>query len=571
MLVELSIMRIALIENLHLKLNRGLNTFTGETGAGKSILLDAIGLLLGNRASSDLIRHGEENGIVEAMFQVDGIALEQVRTCLASFGHDLDGDQILLSRELHRSNRTLCRINGRMASVQMLRELGEMLVQQHGQHEHQGLLKNEEQLRLLDLYAHHDELIAQVKVAYDAWKEAQKQLLTVQMDEQERMRRIDMLSFQIEEITSASLKAGEEEQLREERGRLQYADRIGAAVQSALDILSGNDRGRGVIDLIASAQSEFAAALKYDESLDSPRTFMETAAVHVDEAARSLAKYLRDLEQDPTRLDFIENRLAELRGLQRKYGATVDDILNYVEKSSLELHDLQNHEEQVSQLELRVAGLLRELRVRSEKLHESRRKFGEQLAKQVEAVLHALNMPRAVFQVDVRIKETTSGEPNFGPSGYDSVTFLFSANKGESVKPLQKIASGGELSRTLLAIKSVLAQVDGIDTLIFDEIDTGVSGESTTKIAEQLRKLGQSRQVLCVTHSAQIAAAASSHFRIYKQERSQDTATHVDLLGRTERIAEIARLVGAVESDETAVLHAEALLDSFNLGREVSG
>jgi DNA repair protein RecN (Recombination protein N) len=563
MLVELSIQRIALIESLKLRLDKGLLVFTGETGAGKSILLDAIGLLLGNRASADFIRSGADSAMVEALFQCTGSTLEEVEKLLRDWGIESGEGSLVISRELHRSGRTVCRINGRIATVQMLRELGQYLVQQHGQHDQHGLLRPEEQLRLLDLYAHHEELREAVREIYTRWNDVRQKFQQAQMDEQERVRRLDMLNFQIDEIESAKLKVGEEEELKELRARLIHADRIRQSLQTAMMALEGGNRQAGVLELLATASQEVAAAQKFDQDLSEVADFIETAQVHVDEAVRTLSKQLSTIDLDPAQLEWIENRLAQIRGLERKYGATVEDVLAYLDRAKIERDALLRHEEQLAELESDLRILEGELLAASMKLHDSRVSKAEQLSKEVQTVLRELSMPSAMLEISVTRRDEESGRVPFSPLGIDTVTYLFSANKGEELKPLQKIASGGELSRTLLAFKSVLAEVDDMETLIFDEIDAGVSGTAAHRIAMRLRELGTHRQVLCVTHAPQIAAAAHEHFHIVKHERETDTTTHVSRLEKTGRIHEIARLVGSDLSDTTALHHAEALLLSF--------
>ncbi|MCF8563608.1 DNA repair protein RecN [Alicyclobacillus tolerans] len=565
MLLELSVRNVALIESIHLQLQPGFTVLTGETGAGKSILLDSIGLLLGNRASSEWIRHGQDKAVVEASIQLDGPARHRVLGLLEAWGLDLvDGDPLVISRELHRSGRTSCRINGRMATVQMLKELGEHLVQQHGQHDQQGLLKPEEQLRLLDLYGHHAPLLEQLRQQYHAWRSAVRRWKEAHVDEQERIRRIDMLNFQIDEIESAELQPGEEESLREQRKVLQFADKIAAALEEAVSALSGDDRNKGVTDLLVTASTEVAAAADYDSTLEEAKALVESAQVYADEANRILLKHLGKLERDPHRLEAVEDRLVQIRNLERKYGPTIEDILRYLQEASEERTKLQDHEHQLEQLYDEVKTMQRQLHQTSLELHERRQEAAQKLSASVQGVLQKLDMQSARLEISVTQRAPTdSGEVSYSESGLDAVSFLFSANRGEDPKPLQRIASGGELSRTLLAVKSVLAQVDDIETLIFDEIDTGVSGFAAQRIAEQLRHLAGSRQVLCVTHSPQIAAAAQSQYRIQKREEQSATVTEVQAVESEQRVGEIARLLGAGLSDETAIEHAKALLDSF--------
>jgi DNA repair protein RecN (Recombination protein N) len=560
-LLELSIQRIALIESLQLHLKRGFNVFTGETGAGKSILLDALGLLLGNRASADLIRYGCDSGYVEALFDVNDVTANHVIPWLSSWGIELDdGRQIIVSRELHRSGRNVCRVNGRMVTVQQLKELGGLLVQQHGQHDHQGLLKSEEQLQALDLYAEHADLLLQVQTLYQTWSETRKALRSSVVEDQERARRLDMLNYQIDEIEQARLTIGEEDGLREMRRRLQHADKILSALSSAVHVLQGADGHQGVLDMLGLAANEVSSALAYQPELEEAATLIEMSHVHADEAIRALHKSLDDVESDPERLQAVESRFAEVRHVERKYGPTVEAVLSYLDSAKAERDRLLHHEEQIAQLEVALREAESALEQASSQLHRKRSEAAKQMSLEVESVLKKLSMPNVSFQIVVQ-RRSVEGQPSsYTEKGDDTVQYWFSANKGEAPKTFQKIASGGELSRTLLGMKTVLAAVDELESLIFDEIDTGVSGIAAQAIADLMKQLAVHRQVLCVTHSAQIAASANAHFFIRKDEGTQSTQTVVETLDHAGKIREIARLLGSDVSDDTAVQHATALL-----------
>jgi DNA repair protein RecN (Recombination protein N) len=563
-LVELSISRLALIESLRLQFGEGFHVFTGETGAGKSIVLDAIGLLLGNRASVQWIRSGADDALVEALFFLPPDGAVDVKNRLREYGVEIEGEQLVVSRQLFQNGRTVCRVNGRFVTVQLLKDIGELLVQQHGQHDFQGLLKAEEQLRLLDLYGKHNALLEEVHRSYHSYQNAQEAMTKAQMDEQTRMRRLDMLTFQIDEIEAASLLTGEEEGLREERKRLQYVDKIAQATTLAIRYLEGPNEEAGALSLLTEAASEVASALVHDEQFREVSQLLDSAQVYADEALRALNKSFGKLDANPDRLSTLDDRLVVIRTLTRKYGPDIADVLEHYRQAQEEKNALLRHEEEAEKLQVAVQATLTLLTEQANVLHERRVKAAAQLSKDVVSVLHELNMPNAVFTIAVDLRSTSSGKPQIGPSGADSVTFQFAANKGEEPKSIHKIASGGELSRTLLAIKTVLAEVDQLDTLIFDEIDTGVSGATTLKIAEQLVKLGSVRQVLCVTHSAQIAAAGVRHYLIEKTEREVDTVTSATCLTDGERSVEIARLLGSDVADATALHHAQALLGRFH-------
>jgi DNA repair protein RecN (Recombination protein N) len=571
MLVTLSIHKIALIDELHLDFGPGLNVFTGETGAGKSILLDAIGLLLGNRSSVEMIRQEADSALVEATFRIHADILHAVRDRFETWGLDAPGEDVIISRTLHRSGRTVCRIDGRLASVQMLKELGGLFVQQHGQHENLDLLRAEAQLALLDIYAGHDSLLSEVKSAYETWRAQKRQLEEAQMDEQTRNQRLDMLRFQIDEIASAALKAGEEDELRTFRNRLQNTDKMMQGVTAALERLDGSDEGPGAATALAEAAAALASIQSFDETLADASTLLETASIHADEAARALADFMSGLEADPTSLNEVEERLQTIRSLERKYGPTIDSVLQYLSDIEFEYQALEQHEATVLERERQVKRASDRLAELSHTLHLRRVEAAAALSTKIEDILHHLSMPEAILKVDVSKRQTESPTHLYQANGADDVSFTFSANKGASPRPMAKIASGGELSRTMLAIKSVLAKLESLDTLIFDEIDAGVSGEAAARVAHQLAMLAQHQQVLCVTHAPQIAAAADLHFAIQKLTDESTTRTHVALLNAAGRVAEIARLVGSDSADETAQLHAKALMEGFRNRLHVSG
>ncbi|QQE76962.1 DNA repair protein RecN [Alicyclobacillus sp. SO9] len=560
MLVEISVSRIALIESMQLHLTSGLNVFTGETGAGKSILLDAIGLLMGNRGSTDLIRKGCDSAVVEGAFEVTGTAKRRTSALLQEWGIDTD-QPLVISRKLYKTGRTVCRINGSMATVHMLRELGIELIQQHGQHESQALLKPDEQLRLVDTFGGHEETRKSVLRAFEAWKTAKTNYDAAHLDEQERARRLDMLQFQMREIEDAHLVAGEEEELRQERDVLQHVEKISETLATVLHYLEGSDHS--AVQQLGQATHSLTGITGYDAEIHQASELLDTAQVHLDESVRGLSAVFHRLEADPSRLEDVENRLALIRTLQRKYGPTVKAVEEYYTQIKAEYEEYVNHEEKLAQLQEHVKECYTSLIELTGTLHKARVETASELTSSLKDILRGLQMPNAEFavQVDKRVSET--GAPEFGPTGFDNVLLLFSANKGLEAKPLQKIASGGELSRTMLALKSVLANRDDVDTLIFDEIDAGVSGAAAQSVAEQLLRLASHRQVLCVTHSPQIASAGTSHYRIAKHDEEETTVTDIEGLAGEGRIKEIARLLGSDVADETASVHAQAMLKSF--------
>ncbi|MCL6453212.1 MAG: DNA repair protein RecN [Alicyclobacillus sp.] len=557
MLVELSIQNIALIEHLQLQFGPGFVALTGETGAGKSIILDALGLLLGSRGSSDVIRHGADRALVDGVFRIDKGRAE-VHRILSEWGIELDEGQVVVSRELHTSGRTVCRVNGRIVTVQMLRDLGNHLVQRQGQHDYQGLLRSEDQMRMLDRFAGHDPLVARVESLYHAWQEARQTVSELTLDEQTRSRELDMLEFQIREIEQAQLTPDEEEPLLEERRKLQHLDRILQHLEAATRALDGAGPANGAVAALADAHREVSSAAAYVAELDEHLQLLETAQVHAEEAAQSLARYIHRLDVSPGRLEEIETRYALIRSLERKYGATVNDVLQFLAEARARREELLNVDTRKAAAEQRLQALAAELQGACEALHTSRAQAAVDLAARIEAVLRQLDIPNASFAIRVERRSETAG--GYGPHGFDSVQYLFSANRGEAQKPLNRIASGGELSRTLLALKSVLSEVDEVDTLVFDEIDTGVSGSAAVRIAEQLSALARNQQVLCVTHAAAIAARATEQWEVQKTDTADATTTTARRLDREERVLAVARLLGSEGADDTAVEHARALL-----------
>ncbi len=561
MIQHLSIRNLALIDKTELTFHSGFNVFTGETGAGKSILLDGIGLLLGHRGNTDLIRSGSDSALVEASFSLQDNSLQRIIRILSEWGFPED-NELLISREITRSARTICRVNGHLVTVQMLRNLGSELVQQHGQQEQQGLLKTEEQLHALDMFAAADAMVTETRQVFAKWRSCQQRLQAIHLDEQERVRRLDMLNFQISEIQQAQLRPGEEEQLREVKTRLAHAEKILRGVSMAHQYLAGDGQQPGVVDTLAQALREISVAAEYDPRLLETVQLLETAQVHADEAGRSLWEYLDEVEQDPSQQERTEARLAEIHQVQRKYGASTEDVLDYFERAKTERNQLLHMEEQTDLLTQELAKAQTELHDACRQLHDLRIAAAEQFARAVEDNLHKLDMPRARFKVAINTREDAQGHFVYSESGVDEVEFLFSATAGEEIKPLQRIASGGELSRTMLAIKAAMADSDDMETLIFDEIDSGVGGRAAEAIARQMITLGSSHQVLCVTHSAQIAAGASQHFQVNKVEEDNCTTTNIQVLNKSARIEEIARLLsGSV--DDTARRHAQSLLDRY--------
>lgn len=554
MLTELYVEHFVLIDALRLQFGQGLHVFTGETGAGKSLLLDATRLVLGGRANSSSIQRDAHHALVEAVFGIDEDSLSA--KLLHEWEMDVQEGVVVLSRTLYRTGRTTCRVNGRTVTVQMLKTLGDTLVEMQGQHESHALLTEKYQKTLLDLYGRHQTLCREVADVYHKWKEATQVLKEAQVSERERAQQMDMLRFQIDEIERANVEPGEEDKIRDERQRLVAYGKLRTHLDSAL--LALEDTTKGAIAQLGVAETEVAEIVRRVRASEDIVGMLNTARANAEEAAFTLSRFVSSMDADPERLERLEDRLAILRSLMRKYGPSVEDVLSHLAQSEDELKQLLDYDQFIESHQQEVATHKSAYMVKSEELFSARLAAAATLQNEVELRLQQLRMGDVRFSVAVSHDENVMSE-----DGSDKVEFLFSGNPGEPLHSMQKVASGGELSRTLLALKVVVADLEQIDTLIFDEIDTGVSGDAALRVAELLRSLGRNRQVLCVTHSAQVSAAGHKHFQISKAAVGERVRTEVISLDDTARTQEVGRLLGAGISDNTAFQHAKALLTSF--------
>jgi DNA repair protein RecN (Recombination protein N) len=554
LLTELYVEHFVLIESLRLHFGRGLHVFTGETGAGKSLLLDATRLALGGRSSLSSIQRGADHALVEAVFQVDESS--PARSQLDEWAIDCQDGVIVLTRVLYANGRSVCRINGRTVTVQMLKSVGNTLVEMQGQHESQTMLTGRYQRTLIDLYGQHQPLLAETATLYREWRSQLERLNQAQMSEQERARQLDMLKFQVEEIENAAVTPGEEEDLRAQRQRLMAYDRLKQHLDIVLSSLE--DGSFGALSQLTVAEREVDEIVNQNAELADVGKMIQNARVNVEEAAFTLNKFAAHIEADPNRLEYIDNRLVLLKSLTRKYGPTTADVVQHLEQSKQMFSQLMEHEQTVDSIRKEVEACQSRYLKLAKKLHDARVSNAQKLQREVQRCLHQLHMRDARFEVSVQ-----STDAQWSEEGFDHVDFLFSGNPGEPLMSLEKVASGGELSRTLLALKVVVANLEQVETLIFDEIDAGVSGEAAQRVAEMLRQLGADRQVLCVTHAAQVAAAGHEHFQITKDTKKGRAQTRIHLLEQAARREELGRLLGASVSDETAMKHADALLESF--------
>ncbi len=538
MLTSLQIENIAVIEKAEITFDKGLNILTGETGAGKSIIIDSINAVLGERTTRELVRTGAPFAKVSALFFGLSHAAEQVLKSL-----DLEPEEdgsLLIQRSISSDGRSACRINGQTATVSMLRQLGGELINIHGQHDSQSLLSSEKHIGFIDALAQDEELLVEYRGLYAAYVKIRRALNELQMDEEEKLRKIDLLRFQIDELEAANLQIGEREKLTQERTRCLNAEKILQSLRRAYDAINGTEESLGASQLLTDAAAGLQDAARYYGAIESTAQEMLDLSYNLESYADEIRNAFDTLSYDPGDLEQIEERLDLLYKLSRKYGETEEEMLVYLEKARAELDEITFSEERVQKLDEERRETVRKIKALAVTLSDVRRQAGERFARQVEAELSYLDMPHVRF-----IVHHEQVKP--GPNGADEIEFLISANPGEPPRPLAKIASGGELSRIMLAIKNVLSGSDEIGTLIFDEIDTGVSGRAAQKIALKLKQVSAGRQVICVTHLAQIAAQADCHLLIQKTVRDDQTYTQVDALDFEGRKRELARIMGGMD------------------------
>ena len=552
MLSLLHIENIALIQSADIRFEPGFNVLTGETGAGKSIVIDSIGAVLGERTSRELIRTGAKSALVTAVFtQVPPLPW------LEENGFPTGEEELLLQRELQGDGRNVCRIDGKLVTVAQLRELGRQLLNIHGQHDGQQLLDPASHLGYLDQFGGCQPLLESYQEAYRKWHDIRREMDKLQMDEAERSRRVDTLNYQIQELERAQLKAGEDEELSARRTLLRSAGRLMEAVQSAEFALSGDEDRDGACSLIAQAEGEVQGVSSISPELGELSEKLTALRCAADDAADTLRDLSRSFDFSPGELDQVEERLDLLYRLRKKYGPTVEDMLSYLDRCRKELDQIQYADDTLARLEKELKKAQKEAVRRGEVLSQARREAAGALQARVQEELRQLDMPKVQFQTEFTPK---GGEAGMDETGLDEVQFLMSANLGEALKPIQKVASGGELARIMLALKNVLAEGDQIGTLVFDEVDTGVSGRAAQKVAEKMAQVARGKQVLCVTHLPQIAAMADTHFSVQKGEREGRTYTRLERLDRSQRREELARLIGGASITPSLLESAEELL-----------
>ena len=547
MLSLLHIENIAVIEQADISFDKGFNVLTGETGAGKSIVIDAISAILGQRAYRDMIRTGTSKASVRAVF-----------TKVPNFpwfeenGVEYD-EETVIQRDIFLDGKNVCRVNGTLVTVAILHKLGIQLINIHGQHDSASLFDEENHLRFLDAFADNGALLADYREKFAAVSELRRQIDRMTMDEGEKLRRMETLKYQISEIEKADLKSGEDEVLEQRRKLLQNSEKLSQGLEEASEALLGGDDSDGAAALLAQAAYALSRIARYSDDYTGFQERLTDLKYQVQDIADEVRDSLDELSYSADELETIEARLDIIHRLRRKYGADCDEILAYLDKAQKELDEIEFADDRVEQLKKKLAKQEKQAWDAALALRKNRQEQGTVMAEKILSELSQLDMPRVQFQCRFRETELTS-------EGADAVAFYLSANAGEDLKPLSKVASGGELARIMLSMKNVLAEKDAVDTLIFDEVDTGVSGRAAQRIAEKLKSLASHKQVLCVTHLPQLAALADTHMLIAKSEHDGRTYTTVTPLDRKGRAMELARIIGGTSITETTLKSAEEML-----------
>lgn len=554
MLKTLCIENIAVIEKADIEFSKGFNVLTGETGAGKSIVVDSINAILGERTSKELVRAGSENAFVTAYFEDIN---SEVKQKLNEFDLPCEDDgTLMLSRKISAQGKSTCRINGSVCTVSMLKEVGNLLVNIHGQHDSQTLLNADYHYKFVDMYGSLDGVLDEYKQSFKQLLSVRKQLKALTLDADERDRQIELLDYQIKELTDAEIKVGEWDELKKRKNLILNSQNLLQSLNSALAAFNGSDDYSGISTLLSTAVKELGTVSDVDGDIKAVYDKAEALNDSVEVVKDALLDKINSIEFEPEELDRIEERLNLYYTFSNKYGETEQDMLYYLDEAVKKRAAFENSEEELEKLNVRYDEIFNKTVALAQKLTDLRKSTAEKLGNEICKQLEFLDMPK--------IKFTTSFEKgNLSANGWDKIEFLIATNVGETAKPLAKIASGGELSRIMLAIKSIIAQKDSIDTLIFDEIDTGVSGKASRKIGLKLKELGAFTQVICVTHSAQIASVADSHFLIEKNVENDRTYTNVTVLDYDGRKNELARIMGGINATESLLKSAEELLNNY--------
>lgn len=554
MLDYLHIKNVALIDEQFINFSDGFNIVTGETGAGKSMVIDSINFVLGEKVSKDFIRKGAENAFVEVLFFLkDSTAMGIIK----DMGIDIDSsNSIVITREFNKSGRTVCRVNGRIVTLNMIKDISSILIDIHGQHEHQSLLSSAKHIILLDRFCGEalQKLKDEFRVEYRNYRDIQNKIHQLSGDSQQRQQKIDLLQYQINEIESSNLRLGEEEELIQQKKLLSNSEKLSNGVDEINLLLNGDDSENiGALNQIDRASNLLKDLSDIDISISEISKSFENIAIQLGEAVLDLRHYSRNIEHNPQSLYEIEERLNLIYNLKKKYGSDISEILAYFEKIKNELEFISNSEDELKKLEYELKVQKSKLDNLCKNMSNIRKDRAELIQQRIENILTELEMKNAQFKIQIDTRN------NFTDNGTDRVEFLISPNAGESLKPLAKIASGGEMSRVMLALKTVLADVDNVETLIFDEIDAGISGRTAQKVAEKMSYIAKNHQILCITHLPQIAAMADSHYLIEKIENQNNTVTNVYNLTPSQSVEELARLIGGAVITEATKIAAKEM------------
>jgi len=554
MLTHIVVKHFAIVDYLELSLDAGMTVLTGETGAGKSILIDALGLALGDRADSDVVRHGCSRAEINASFSIDDH--NDAQAWLKE--HDLDDDDnCIIRRTIPKDGRSKGYINGTPVPMQLLRELGEKLIDIHGQHEHQSLMRPGMQRQMLDEFGEHQPLLQELQTIYQQWRDASDELAALTAAASERASRIDFLEFQVTELSTLNPQDDEFTSLEAEHKRLANLQTLQQSAHSILASLSEAEQGSAE-QLLSQAASTLQPLVDVDDKLDSIATTLNDALANVEDAGRELRHYLDSLESDPSRFDEVEQRLSALIDVARKHHTEPDKLPELFETLQTELQSLQHSDTQLQHLQSAIDDASKQYRKVARQLSSKRKTTSTRLAKQVTDAMQELGMQGGIFEVALGGIDDGA----FSPAGMERIEFMVSANPGQPLKPLNKVASGGELSRISLAIQVASAHTSYIPTLIFDEVDVGIGGGVAEIVGQQLKMVGHSRQVMCVTHLAQVASQAQQHLHVSKSHENDSTATSIQQLDEPEREQEIARMLGGVEITPQTLAHAKEMLDN---------
>jgi DNA repair protein RecN (Recombination protein N) len=556
LLQELSIKNFAIIDELSLTLDRGLTVLSGETGAGKSIIIDAVHLLTGGRGSSEFVRHGEKKAELEGLFLLD----HPDHPCYqkaSEFGIEIEEGMIIFRREISASGKSVCRINGKLVPISTLREVGSSLIDIHGQHEHQELMDEHFHLSLLDQFGSSSITIAleSYREIYDTYILIKKRLQELSQNEQQMVHRLDLIQFQVNEIQEANLLLNEDAELEVEKRKLLNFERLSESLQQSYQSLSGDQQG---LDWIAFSMGHLETAAELDSDFSAPLEAVSNCYYVLEEAVQTIRAKMDLLEFEPERLNTVEERLNEINHLKRKYGNSIDQILEYFAKIEEEIETITNRETHLDQLQKKLESLELDIALESKQLTDVRKKWAKKLTKDILTELKELYMDKTIFEV--RFQQEYANRI-YRPNGVDQVEFYISTNPGEPLKPLSKVASGGEMSRIMLALKTIFSRHQGITSIIFDEVDTGVSGRVAQAIGEKIYAVSISSQVMCISHLPQVAAMADTHLYISKKTSKGRTKTAVNVLENQERINEIGRMIAGAEITDLTKKHAKELLD----------